>query len=54
VLFKQAYLKYNGVGAFEQMIADIPEPASFLLLAMGCVVLLDCPFARRDRHRSQP
>jgi phosphatidylinositol-3-phosphatase len=48
VLFKQAYLQYNGSGAFEQMIAGIPEPASLLLLSIGCVILLWRPFARRD------
>jgi hypothetical protein len=53
VLFKQAYLKYNGVGAFEQMIAGIPEPTSLLLLGIGCIILLPHLFARRDRHLSE-
>jgi hypothetical protein len=50
VLFKQAYLKYNGSSAFAQLIAGIPEPASFFLLFIGCVILLWRPFARRDVH----
>ena len=48
VLFKQAYLKYNGASAFAQLIAGIPEPASFFLLSIGCVIVLWSPFARRD------
>ena len=52
VLFKQAYLKYNGSGAFAQMIAGIPEPASFFLLSIGCVIGLWSPFARRAARMS--
>jgi hypothetical protein len=52
VLFKQAYLKYNGPGAFAQLIASLPEPASHLLLFIGCIILLRRPFARRDARMS--
>ena len=53
VLFKQAYLKYNGPGAFEQLIAGLPEPASLLLLSIGCVILMWRPFARRGSHAAE-
>jgi hypothetical protein len=39
-LFKQAYLKYNGLAAFDQLIAGLPEPTSQLILSMGTTVLL--------------
>jgi hypothetical protein len=47
VLFKQAYNAAHGAGAFELMLASIPEPSSaFLVIAAGAFVLTSC---RRGR-----
>ena len=47
VLFKQAYAAANGAGAFDLMLASIPEPSSaFLVMAAGTLVLSSC---RRGR-----
>jgi hypothetical protein len=39
-LFKTAFDAANGVGAFNAMITAVPEPASWLLLAMGGLLML--------------
>jgi hypothetical protein len=39
-LFKTAFDAQNGAGAFDAMIAAVPEPASWLLLAMGGLLMM--------------
>ncbi|QDT00814.1 PEP-CTERM sorting domain-containing protein [Adhaeretor mobilis] len=39
-IFKAAFDEANGVGAFQAMLASVPEPSSFLLVAFGASILL--------------
>jgi hypothetical protein len=49
IYFKTLYDEANGAGAFEAMVASVPEPSAMLLvLSAG---LLICPARRRARRR---
>jgi hypothetical protein len=47
--FKVAYTAANGAGSFEEMLASIPEPASFVLFLFGLLAL--GVFARQRPRR---
>jgi len=38
VIFKTAYNSGNGAGAFERMLAGVPEPSSVTLALLGCLL----------------